>query len=149
MNRKLIAPLLLSAGVIYAFFLYGKTTAAKSLKILFQNIKLEKSTGLNLPTLLVNFKIINPSSTPLRIESIVGDLFINNKLLSTISQTLPVTIPANNVTVYSIKMETGIVQAVATLLQLIKQKKGLTLTFKGQANSTGFMIPIQQTVIQL
>lgn len=141
--------LLLSGAVIAAFYFFSRSNAAKNLKVLFQNIKFEKPSGFNLPTMLVNFKIINPTSTPLQIESIVGDLFINDKLFSTVSQTLPVTIPKNNVTVYSIKIETGIIQAMTSILQLLKQKKRLTVKFVGTANSTGFMIPINQTIIQL
>lgn len=134
---------------MYAVFLYGKSETAKNLRINFQNIKFEKTSGLNFPTMVVNFKVINPSSTPLRLESIVGDLFINNKIFSTVSQTIPMTIPANNVTVYSVKIETGLINAISSVLQLIRQKKQLTITFRGVANSTGFMIPIEQTIIQL
>lgn len=132
---------------MYAVFLYGKTTAAKNLRVLFQGIKFQKPSGANFPILL-GLKFVNPSSSPIKINSIVGDLFINGHLFNTVTQTNSITIPGNDTVTRTVRIETGLLQAISTVAQLIREKKKFTVTFKGVANSTGFMIPIEQTLIQ-
>lgn len=150
MQKNTTIALLLCAGVIYAVSLYGKTTAAKNLKVLFQGLKFEKSgSGNLLPALLLSFKIINPSSNTLQINSIVGDIFLNDSLLSTVEQTNPINIPANNISIYTIKLQTGITNVLQSFLSLIRKKQKAVIRFEGVANSSGFMIPIKQTIISI
>ena len=145
-------PILLIAGAFGIMFLVSRASAAKKLKVNFHNFKIEKPVGLNDPTLLVNFRIDNPTSTPLSINSIVGDLFINDKLFSKISQQNPITIKGSNTTIYSVHatvIKEGIKQALLSLFDLIRKKKQVIVRFKGVVSSTGFNIPIDSTVIQL
>ncbi len=149
MQKNIPILLLLTAGVIFAVSTYGKSEAAKNLKVLFQDLKFEKATGYNLPVMALNFKIINPTSSPLKISSIAGDLFVNGKLLSTVSQLNAVNIPANNTTFYTLRAETSITAAVSNLLSLIKNRGKITITFEGVVNSSGFSIPVSQTIIKM
>ena len=73
----------LGIGAAVLLYLLSKKSAAKNLRIYFQTIGTKKSTGLNFPTITATFRIVNPTSSILTIDSIVGDLMINNKLLST------------------------------------------------------------------
>lgn len=148
MNKKTVL-LLAGAGVLYFLFIFGKSVAAKNLKISFQKITFGKFKGFSIPDIFLNFQVINPSGSGLLINSIVGDVFINGSLFSTVSQTVPITIPANNTQYIVVKMQTALTDAVSTILNLIRNNKRITVTFKGVVNSTGYMIPIEQTVIQM
>lgn len=139
---------LIGLGALAVYYFYSKASAGKNLKVNFQNLKFGKFTGFSLP-ITANFKILNGSSTPITIDSIVGEIFINNKLISTISQTNKINVSGNSETIYPIKVDTGIFDAINVIRQLIKDKKKFVVQFKGTANSTGLMIPIDQTIIQL
>lgn len=150
MNTNLKPIVLLTAAGILLWY-YSRGMAAKKLNVNFQNIKFEKPRGIAFPELLVNFKIENPTNTPLQIDSLVGDIFVNDKLLSSINQNNPVTILNTRTTVYTVRatLKKGIVDAVYSILQLITQKKPINVRFKGWVKSSGLNIPIDTTVIQL
>jgi LEA14-like dessication related protein len=112
------------------------------------NIKFGKFTGLSLP-ILANFRIINPTNTPLKIENITGDIFINGKLISTVTQLTPFNIAGNSEIVYPVNVQTGLMDAINVVRQFIRERKKFTVTFKGSANSTGILIPIENTIVQL
>lgn len=146
MNSKTLIFLGLGAGIIFYFLSKGQ--AGKNLKISFLNIKFGKFTGFSLP-IIANFRIINPTNTPLKIENITGDIFINSKLISTVSQLTPFNIEGNSEIVYPVNVQTGLMDTINVVRQLIRERKKFTVTFKGSANSTGILIPIENTIVQI
>lgn len=138
----------IAAGII--LFFLSKKSAAKNLRIYFSSISLKKQGGLNLPTIVANFRIINPTSGSLVIDSIAGDLKVNDSLLSSINQNQPLTIPGNSESIYSINIKTPIISLASTIIYLLKSKtKKIKVQFDGTVNSGGILLPINETVFQL
>jgi len=143
--KKSLPFIIAGAGLILFYFL-SKAKAGKSLKINFFDISFGSGSGFNVPDLFVRFQIINPSRTPITIDSIVGDLIINNENFATISNVEKFTIPAQQTILYKVKVQIGVLNAFTTLYTLFKNKQKLKVTFNGNVNSSGIMIPINQTL---
>lgn len=133
-------------GATILLFLLSKKSAAKNLRVYFQTIGLKKPTGINFPTVTATFRIVNPTSSPLTIDSIAGDLMVNNKLLSTLSQVDPIQIAGNSESLYTVNIKTPIFNALTTVLQLLKSKQRLKVDFVGTVNSGGFLLPLNETI---
>lgn len=147
MNKTL--KLILTLGGIAAVWYYlSKARAGQNLRVNFQNLKFGKFTGVSLPIEL-SFSIINGSSTPITVNSIVGEVYVNDRILSTVNNVDRFDIPARSSVVYKTTVSTSGIDVINVVRGLIKDKKKLAVTFKGQVNSTGIMIPIEQTVLQL
>jgi hypothetical protein len=137
----------LGLGAAVLLYLLSKSSAAKNLRIYFQTIGLKKPTGLNLPTITATFRIVNPTSSTLTIDSLAGDLMVNNKLLSTLQNNEKFTVAAKSESLYTVNIKTPIFNALTTVLQLLKAKtKNIKVDFVGTANSGGFLLPINETV---
>lgn len=146
--NKTFKLILTVGGIAAVWYFISKARAGKNLRVNFQNLKFGKFTGLSLPIEL-SFSIINGSSTPITINSIVGEVYVNDRILSTVNNVDRFDIPGNSSVIYKTKVETGALDAINVVRGLIKDKKRLAVTFKGQVNSTGLMIPVEQTVLQL
>jgi LEA14-like dessication related protein len=144
-NKTFLFIGLATAAVIY---LLTKKSAAKNLKVYFNSLKLDKSKGIAIPTVKASFRIVNPTSSSLSVDSIAGDIYINNKQLSSVSNTDKFTIPANSESYYDVNVKTGIFTALQTIYSLLKDKKRMSVTFDGAINSGGFLLPIKETIIQ-
>ena len=143
------AKLFLSVAAIGAVIFYlSRAAAGRRLNVSFFGLKLGKFTGFSLPV-EAKFRILNGSNTPVTINSIVGQLFVSGKQLSTVSQVAPFNVPANSDTVYTVNVQTSAFDVINIIRDLIKQKQKLAVTFEGNINSTGINIPIKQTVITL
>ena len=103
---------------------------------------------MNFPTVQAVFRIVNPTSSTLTIDSIAGDITVNNKFLSSLSQIDPISIPANSETLYTINIKTPILNALQTIVSLFKSKsKSFKVDFVGTVNSGGILLPINETVM--
>ena len=108
---------------------------------------MKKPSGFNLPTITATFRIVNPTSSTLTIDSIAGDLMVNNKLLSTLSNNESFTVPAKSESLYTVNIKTPLINAFVTVVQLLKSKtKNIKVDFVGTANSGGFLLPINETI---
>jgi len=134
-------------GAAVLLYFLSKSSAAKNLKVYFQTLSLKKPKGLNFPTVQAVFRIINPTSSTLTIDSIAGDITVNNKFLSSLSQIDPISIPANSETLYTINIKTPIFNALTTIVSLFKSKsKSFKVEFNGTINSGGILLPIKETI---
>jgi hypothetical protein len=144
MKNKSFIYLGIGAVVLY---LLSKTSAAKNLRIYFQTIGMKKPSGLNFPTITATFRVVNPTSSTLTIDSLAGDLMVNNKLLSTLSNNESFTVPAKSESLYTVNIKTPIFNALTTVVQLFRAKtKNIKVDFVGTANSGGFLLPINETI---
>jgi LEA14-like dessication related protein len=134
-------------GAAVLLYLLSKKSAANNLRVYFQTIGLKKASGLNLPTITATFRIVNPTSSTLTIDSLAGDLLVNNKLLSTLQNNEKFTVAAKSESLYTVNIKTPIFNALTTVIQLLKAKtKNIKVDFVGTANSGGILIPIDETV---
>jgi LEA14-like dessication related protein len=131
-----------------ALFFYSRMASAKSLKIYFDSLDIGKIKGFNIPEIFAKFKIVNPSNTALSITTISGDIFINDKPLAIISQNEKLEIPAKQEVIYKIKISTPITSAIPILISLLRKKQKIKVTYSGSVNSSGVLIPIQDTIYQ-
>jgi hypothetical protein len=143
---KKILPFILTGGAIILFYFLNKKATADRLKVIFKNIHFKKSTGAALPDIFAEFLLINGTNTPLSITSIVGDIFINGKSLSTIQYLQKLDIPANSTSTLNIKVITPILSLLSVAYNLIIRKQKFSATFKGTLNSNGILLPIEQDI---
>lgn len=141
-NTLIILGVIAAAGLY--FFTRGK--AAKKLQVFFNDLKLGEIKGLKIPDIYARFKVINPTNTDLSVTSIAGSIYLNGKLLTTVSNLERQTIPANTETLYSVKVVTPALNAAYALYNLIKNRKDAEIEFKGTVNTTGVVIPIDESV---
>lgn len=135
-------------GIAAVLYLISKARAGRNLRVNFQNLKFGKFTGLTLP-LELYFNIINGASVPITVNSIVGEVYVNNRILSTVNNVDRFEIPGNSSVVYKTQVQTSALDAINVIRGLLKDKKSIAVTFKGQVNSTGLMVPVEQTVLSL
>jgi len=140
--------LFIGVGAAILLYLLSKKSAAKNLKVYFQTLSVKKSRGFNFPTIQAVFRIVNPTSSTLTIDSIAGDINVNGKFLSSLSQTETLTIAANSETLYTINIKTPIFNALSTLVELVKARsKNIKVSFDGTVNSGGILLPISETIM--
>jgi LEA14-like dessication related protein len=139
--------LYIGIGAAILLYLLSKKTAAKNLKVYFQSIALKKATGLVFPTVQAVFRVVNPTSSPLTITSIAGDLLLNDKFFSSLSQTETVIIAPNSETLYTINIKTPVFSAIQTIIALFRDKKKVKVVFDGTVNSDGLLLPIKQEIL--
>jgi len=144
MSKALTIGLLGAAGV--GIYFLSRKKAAGTVKVIFDSLKIGSSKGFELPALVATFRIQNPSSTPLTLNSITGDLFLNGSRLSTISEFGALDIKPLTEVKADVNIHTGVIDAVLTVIDIIKQKKVASVSLKGNINSNGIMIPIEQTI---
>jgi LEA14-like dessication related protein len=146
--NKTFKLILTVGGIAAIWYLISKARAGKNLRVNFQNLKFGKFTGLTLP-LELSFNIINGSNTPITVNSIVGEIFVNDRILSTVNNLDRFNIPGNSSVVYKTVVQTGGLDVINVVRNLIRNKQRIAVTFKGTVNSTGMMIPVEQTVFNL
>lgn len=130
-------------GLLYYF---SRGQAAKNLKASFYNIKIGDFKGFNLPKITVIFAIDNPTNTPVVINAITGTLSFNGSTLSTVTQYQPITIKPKAESFAEVEIKTSILNLFYTLKDLIKNKKIVDINFNGSVNTSGLIIPINQTI---
>ena len=140
-------PVILLAGAAVLYF-FSRGTAAKKIRVYFNDLSLGKTTGFKLPEIFARFRIVNPTNTPLSVDSIAGDIFVNKNLLASIQNLTPVSIPANSEILYPIKVNISAFNVINTVYQFIKNKQKINVYFDGTVNSSGVSFPLKQLIVQ-
>ena len=144
---KKYLPFLLFGGAIAVYFL-SKANAAKKLSVYFKDLSFGKATGFRIPDLFARFRIVNPTNTPLTIDSIAGDIYFNKSLLASVQNLSKVVIPANSEIIYPIKIEASAFGIAQTVYNYIRNRDRITVSFDGNVNSTGIVMPLKQVIVQ-
>lgn len=144
--KKYIPFLVIGAAGLFYFLSKGK--AAQKLRVYFNDVNFGKSSGFRIPPMFARFRIVNPTNTPLTVETIAGDIFFNKSLLASIQNLTPVTIPARSEILYPIKIETSGFSLLQTAYNFIKNKEKVNISFDGSVNSSGVVFPVKQTILQ-
>ena len=140
-------PFIVIGGAVALYFL-SKAGAAKKIRVYFKDISLGKSKGLHLPDIFARFRIVNPTNTPLSVDSIAGDIYFNKNLLASVQNLSKFTIEPNSELIYPVKIETSAFSLLQTLYDYLRNKEKITISFDGTVNSSGVVIPVKQIVIQ-
>lgn len=134
-----------AAGLLY-FISKGK--AAQKLRVYFNDVSFGKASGLRIPPMFARFRIVNPTNTPVTVDTIAGDIFFNKSQLASIQNLTPVTIPARSEILYPIKIEASGFSLLQTAYNWIKNKEKVNISFDGSVNSSGVVFPVKQTILQ-
>lgn len=138
---KKYIPILIAGGLAALYFLRLKKTS-EAIKINLSNVNIKKPKGLKLPTIVLQFSILNPTNNPINILGIVGDVYINNTFLASVSNLNKVIVNANTETIYSVDVNTTILDAVTNIVSLIKNGKTINLTANMNINVDNILYPV-------
>lgn len=140
-------PFILVGGAVALYFL-SKSGAASKLRVYFKSVSFGKTKGFKIPEIFAIFRLVNPTNTPLSVDSLAGDIYFNKNLLASVQNLNKVTINPNSELLYSVKIESSAFSLIQTLYDYIKNKQKITVSFEGTVNSSGITLPIKQIVIQ-
>ena len=135
--------LYLLAGATALYFVAKKSFKSK---LLFQLKDVGTSGKWYAPTLVVKVRVLNPSNQSAQLNSITGELFMNNKFVSNITSFVPQKIAAKNESTISLEAKPGLTGAFQVLVTaLSKKSKGYSFKFVGNANVDGIVLPIAES----
>jgi LEA14-like dessication related protein len=140
-------PFLIAGGALALYFL-SKSGAAGKLRVYFKSVSFGKTKGFKLPEVFAVFRLVNPTNTPLDINSLAGDIYFNKNLLASVQNLNKVTVNSNSELLYSVKIESSAFSLIQTLYDYIRNKQKITVSFDGTVNSSGIVIPVKQVLIQ-
>lgn len=139
--KKYLA-LLVAAGAAYYF--YRKYSVGKNARFYF------KSVAVKNKKLQLSIAAQNPTSSTIKLNSLAGEVYANNKLVSNVSSFTPLTIPGNSETVLTFTVVPnvgGVINLVSSLVKNLvrKEKVGLAIKLDGTANVDGMALPLNLT----
>jgi len=130
-----------AVAALWYFFRLNK--ASTSAKINLVNLKLKKSSGISLPTIVMDFSIQNPTNFPINALGIVGDVYLNGSFLSSVVNLNKVTIAARSETIYPVEVRTNIMDAITNISALIKDNKNIRVTAEMNVNIDNILYPFK------
>jgi LEA14-like dessication related protein len=146
---KKYIPFIAVLGVSAIYFFMSKAKAVKSLKVYFQTLKFDKVTGFRIPPIYAVFRIVNPTDTSLSVDSIAGNVTVNNKLLATIQNLNKIEIAGRSEILYPIKIQAPVLSTAFTILDLIKTPGKMKVAFDGTVNAGNVTIDVEQSIITI
>ena len=142
MNNKVLIPIFIVAGIAALYFL-GKSRLMK-LKVLFRGFNI---TGkFFAPKFNLKFGLQNPTSETANLQSIVGEVYANKKVIANVSTFQPLKIKANNETPLNIVAEPVGISIAQTVINFLKTKNKLIIEFKGSATVDNIVYPLNETL---
>jgi hypothetical protein len=138
MKNKLVIPLIIVAGIAALYFL-GKSRLTK-LKIVFRGFKI--TGGIFKPKFNLKFGLQNPTTETANLNSIVGEVIANGKIIANVSNFTPLKIQANKETELNIVAQPIAISIAKTVIDFIKNKNKLIVEFKGSANVDNIVYPL-------
>ena len=142
MKNKILIPIIIVAGIATIYFL--RKSRLKKLKVLFRGFKI--GGKIFAPKFNLKFGLQNPTSETANLQSIVGEVYANNKLIANVSTFTPLMIQANNETPLSITAEPVGLAIAKTVIDFIKTKNNLLIQFKGSATVDNIVYPLSETL---
>jgi LEA14-like dessication related protein len=143
---KKYLPYIVGGAAFIALYFMARGSAAKKLIINFKDIVVGKIEGVKIPDIFIRFNVINPTSTPLSVTSIAGQIFLNGYLFTTVQNLEKVSIPGNTNTIYQVKVLPPGLTALLAIYKLIRNKQNADIEFRGTINTTGVTLPINESV---
>jgi LEA14-like dessication related protein len=130
--------LLLAAAGIAAYFLWQKSQAIGSLNFI------PRGVGIGGGGIILQLGIQNPSSTPLSLNSFVGNLLVNGGASGNVTSFQPVTIAPNSETVVPVYISPNVFGVFNTAMNMINSgsTSGLSLVLDGSANVGTVLYPV-------
>jgi len=135
--------LVIAAGA--AWYLLTRYSVGKNARFYFKRVSI-KNRKIEL-----QIAVQNPTSTSIKLNSLAGEIYANEKLVSNVSTFTPVDIPGNSEVVLTFNIVpnvAGVFNLVKNLVtSVVKKEKnvGLTIRLDGTANVDRLAVPINIT----
>jgi LEA14-like dessication related protein len=138
---KKYIPFLIAGGLAALYFLRLKKTS-EAVKVSLADVSIKKAKGFKLPTIILKFSILNPTSGIINILGVVGDVYINNVFLASVSNLNKAVVNPNTETIYEVQVNTTILDAVTNIVALLKNGKTINLTANMNINVDNILYPV-------
>ena len=142
MYMKSSTPWIIGIIGIAIFYAYKKVTAATALTFTVKSVSIDGS--LFAPTLKLSLNVLNTLNVGATINTISGNLYVNDKYVGQINQNINQAINGNSVSVLDINIDLS----VAGIFDIISSLKANFLSsnyiikFDGYINADGFNLPL-------
>lgn len=150
MQKKSFFPIVLIVGAAIYYFSKLKVTG-DNLKVNLVNITTKKSSGLNLPKVILVFQLQNVTNNALSLNAIVGDIYINGSYFANVSNLRPMTIQPKSTSYLDVELQTGVLDVLPIIKDLIVKtgKRNLKVTGNLTLNVNGILVPlkIEKTIL--
>jgi LEA14-like dessication related protein len=141
--------MLIGLGVAgLALYFLSRGSASKKLIVNLSGLTFGKGSILSAPPVYLNFSIINPTNTSITVKNITGQVLVNDKYLSDVSSLQNLKIAANAESTMQVTAKISYLSILPFLKDILTKKQKYKVTFKGNVNSSGVLIPIEQTIFQ-
>ena len=135
--------LIFTGLAILAYQIYRRIEAFKNLNISLQSVSFENN--ILAPVIILKLALQNNSDVKANLQSITGNVYINNStLVATVLNSKPTVIEANTVTYVDVPV-TSFLPAVLNTISVFLNRQLNSVTFNGQAMVDGILFPIDIT----
>ena len=139
--KKSIFWILAGAAAIY---LLAKKSLASKLQFSFKSFS--TSGSLTSPKINIHLSALNPSNQSAKINSIVGELYVNDNFIGDVTSFTAQTINPNAESDVSFVIKPSLLSGFTLVKNLILNKaKGYKFNFRGNANVNGIVVPINES----
>jgi hypothetical protein len=136
---------LIIGGVVIGIYLLSRRRLASNVKVIFRGVNF--TGGIKRPTFNLMFGIQNPTNQTAKLESLVGQVEANGKVIADVQSFDVINIGANAETAYKVTAKPQGLNIAQSLLTFIKAKGrgAVKFNFTGTANVDGINIPLSQS----
>lgn len=140
--KKWILPVVI-VGLV-GWYVYTKQNLANKIKVLFRGVKL--SGSLLKPKFNLKFGVQNPTGASAQINSLVGQVEANGKIIADVSSFSTQVISPKQESIYEITAEPYGAGIVKTIKEYIKSGKKINFVFTGTMNVDNIDYPVNTNI---
>jgi LEA14-like dessication related protein len=141
MNKQNLTLLLVGGGIagLIAWQFFRKGRALKNLNFGIKGIDVDTKKKV----VAVDFRIINPTKTPIRVDSIVCDLLLQDSAIGTLTYLVPTTIEPLKETILRIPVKLNPASLVTFFTDILLTKSSkLDFVIKGVVSAENILFPV-------
>lgn len=140
--KKWVLPVVIIG--IAAFYLYQKSHLANRIKVLFRGVKL--SGSVLKPKFNLKFGVQNPTGSSAQINSLVGQVEANGKIIADVSSFNTQVIAPKKESIYEITAEPYGAGIFKTIKEYIKSGNKINFVFTGSMNVDNIDYPVNTNI---
>jgi len=140
--KKWVVPVIIVGLVGYYF--YTKTNLVNRIKVLFRGVKLS-GTVLK-PKFNLKFGVQNPTAASAKINSLVGQVAANGKIIADVSNFTTQVIGPKNESIYEITAEPYGAGIFKTIREFVKSGNKVNFVFTGSMNVDNIDYPVNTNI---
>jgi len=140
--KKWVVPVII-LGLV-GFYFYTKTNLANKIKVLFRGVKLS-GTVLK-PKFNLKFGVQNPTVSSAKINSLVGQVEANGKIVADVSNFTTQIIGPQKESIYEITAEPYGAGIFKTIKEFVKSGNKINFVFTGSMNVDNIDYPVNTNI---